>query len=465
MSSITKLPNGRRAIHYYANDGVRRTLRVGKVSLKDAERVRQHLDELLAAQFVARAPHADTSAWLATVPDKLHKRLEKAGLAKTRRATATALATALDAMIATRVDWKPTQRRAMTTAKRHLVAFYGADRDVKSISLADANGYRHHLVARKYAPPTVSKQIKCARSFFRYMVDASLIHENPFTRVKTGSQDNPARSFFVEADVADRLLAVCPNDEWRVIIALARFAGLRMPSEMLPLKWSDIRWGEERFRVHSPKTAGKGKGERWSPLWPKVRVELERLAAGGVDPEQYVIQIHRFSATALREGIMLRLKAAGVPAWAKVWQNMRSSCATSLIEEGHAAELVARWIGNTPAVLQKHYIQTRDRQYIVAVQQSASYSASVSVGQGQSLAESTRVSEAAMANDPRRMPLTGGAVGPEGPIYPQRLAGFLESRLKTASVSASRRDAGRSHPAPLNTSFRKIARLAGKGRA
>src|SRR6266849_6310224 len=52
--------------------------------------------------------------------------------------------------------------------------------------------------------------------------------------------------------------------EWRLIFALARFGGLRCPSEFVPLKWEHVDWARNRFWVTSPKTERhQGHEGRW----------------------------------------------------------------------------------------------------------------------------------------------------------------------------------------------------------
>ena len=64
----------------------------------------------------------------------------------------------------------------------------------------------------------------------------------------------------------------CPDAEWRLIVALARFGGIRIPSELVTLKWSDINWEEEKITIHSSKTEHhQGKGTRIIPLFPEIR--------------------------------------------------------------------------------------------------------------------------------------------------------------------------------------------------
>ena len=65
---------------------------------------------------------------------------------------------------------------------------------------------------------------------------------------------NPERERFVTREETAKLLGACRNIDWRAIVALCRFGGLRCPSEVLTLKWADVDWENGRFRIHSPKT-------------------------------------------------------------------------------------------------------------------------------------------------------------------------------------------------------------------
>ena len=54
-----------------------------------------------------------------------------------------------------------------------------------------------------------------------------------------------------------------------LIFALARYGGLRTPSETKSLKWGDVDFERGRIRVPSPKTEHhEGKGSRLIPLFP-----------------------------------------------------------------------------------------------------------------------------------------------------------------------------------------------------
>src|SRR5690606_19457727 len=104
-----------------------------------------------------------------------------------------------------------------------------------------------------------------------------LIDTDPFGDMKqTSVRANKAREHFITVETARQVLDACPNSQWRLIFALARFGGLRTPSESLELRWADIDWERNQIRVTLPKTAHhEGKEERLIPLFPELRPYLD----------------------------------------------------------------------------------------------------------------------------------------------------------------------------------------------
>ena len=80
-----------------------------------------------------------------------------------------------------------------------------------------------------------------------------LIASSPFAELRAGSQSNPDRAYYVDAESIRAILGACPDDQWRAIVALSRFAGLRCPSEIAALRWGDVNWERGRLTVRSPK--------------------------------------------------------------------------------------------------------------------------------------------------------------------------------------------------------------------
>ncbi len=202
-----------------------------------------------------------------------------------------------------------------------------------------------------------------ARQIFRWAGRRGLAQTNPFAELKAGAQVNPARAVFVSRETIARVLDAAPDAEWRLLIALSRFGGLRVPSEALALRWSDVDWEHNRLTVRSPKTEHhEGKAERIIPLFPEIREPLlevfEQSPVGGSDA---VIGRYREGAN-LNPHFRRIIRRAGVPVWPRTWHNLRASRQTELAAT-FPLHTVCAWIGNTKAVAMGHYLQVTDADW------------------------------------------------------------------------------------------------------
>jgi len=74
----------------------------------------------------------------------------------------------------------------------------------------------------------------------------------------------------------EKVIAVLPDNDWRMTFALPRYGGLRFPSEVEDLKWSDIEWENAVFTVHQKKVEHHpGRGIRVLPIFSELRPYLE----------------------------------------------------------------------------------------------------------------------------------------------------------------------------------------------
>lgn len=138
------------------------------------------------------------------------------------------------------------------------------------------------------------------------------------------------------------MLDACPDHQWQTIVVLARFGGLRTPSETLSVRWQDVNWERGRIVVESPKTEHhQGKETRTIPLFAELRPFLElafELAPAGA---VYVVD-ERFRKAALGPGgwanASLRttfqkiIRRAGLQPWPRLFHNLRASRETELVE-------------------------------------------------------------------------------------------------------------------------------------
>src|SRR4029077_7758246 len=121
--------------------------------------------------------------------------------------------------------------------RRHLVEHFGCDHPLSKVTPGDADEWREQLSRKGLSPATIGREVKRARQFFRAAERKRLLRDNPFSDVAAPPQVNTSREFFVTREATDKVIAACPDAEWRLIVALSRYGGLRCPSEHLSLRW------------------------------------------------------------------------------------------------------------------------------------------------------------------------------------------------------------------------------------
>ena len=310
------------------------------------------VEQIQAANASGQSYSVEVATWTANIGDDLHTKLVNAGLLRQRQRRT--LKAFIDDYIEERSDWKPGTRDAFRTATKKMMAFFGKDTPLENVTAEQCHKYKAELL-RKYSQGYTAKQIERAKNLFSTIKKRKLISENPFEDVVAGRRSNPDKMYFVSVEEFQALIDACNSPKQRLIIALARWGGLRSPSELPGLKWSEVNWERNRFIVHSPKTEKQGKSKRTVPifkeLYPFFRDAFES-APEGVDRVFPEITAKKslgsfIAKTATRAGIVL---------WVKPFQNMRSTRATELIEI-YPAHIVNAWLGHTEAVAMAHYRQ------------------------------------------------------------------------------------------------------------
>jgi len=143
---------------------------------------------------------------------------------------------------------------------------------------------------------------------------------------------------------------------------------MRVPSEICSLRWGDIDWEKQRILVNCQKTKGHdGREFRITPLFPELRRELEAWRRRAAKDREFVLKPAISPKTNLRTGLIKILKRAGIKPWPKLYQNLRSTRSTELIDQGFPAHVVAAWLGHTVKVAVGHYNQVTDEHFRLAV--------------------------------------------------------------------------------------------------
>ncbi len=379
MASIARDPGGKKRLLFMAEDGSRKVIRLGKCPVKMAEAFRLRVENLLAAKKQNTSLDGETAEWVGGLSGDVCGKLAAAGLVARRAAapaqSSLALGPFLSEYTESRSDVKPGTQTVFGRCVKHLLAFFGPDKSLAEITAGDADSWRLYLVKHGLAENTIRRTCGIARQFFRSAMRRKLISENPFAELKVSVQGNKAREYYVSRQDAERVLEACPDSQWRLLFALARYGGLRTPSEILLLKWGDVDFAQSRFRVHSPKTEHHAGGEsRLVPIFPELYPHLLAAYEEAEPGTEYVITRYRKSGLNLRTQLMRILAKAGLKPWPKLWQNLRSTRQTELSKDWPEF-VICSWMGNSKVVAREHYLQITDEHFKQAAQKAAQYNA------------------------------------------------------------------------------------------
>jgi len=362
-ASLIKKPNGTRQVQFVDDLGKRRTIHLGHMQGKQAESVLVRVETLISAKSGNTAVDAVTNGWVNGLSDTLHERLVRVGLVPPRAERHVTISQLFERYFAT-LTIKPSTEKNYKAGRAYLEDHFGHDREIASISPTDAEGFKRAMRDSGLAQATFAKFIKVARQAFRLAEKWKLVDESPFAGVSAGSQTNTARLRFVPRESIAMLMDECPSNEWRLLIALSRFGGLRCPSEHMALRWEDIDWARSRIKVSASKTeAHANKETRTIPLFPEVLAYLQRAFEDAETGTEYVIS-DRYRRKGVNLGTQLKrfIKRAGLTPWPRVWHNLRASCQTELSAR-FPLHVVCSWLGNTTTVATQHYLTVRESDF------------------------------------------------------------------------------------------------------
>ena len=378
MASISKDKNGTKRIVYYNADKRQECIRLGDIPLKDAQTIKVHVENLLAAQAMRVSVAAETADWLSRIPDVLYMKFVQKGFVEPRRVVGT-----LGEMLPNIIKEKAIGNTKATAdiygqAEASLYKYFGEDRKVDTVTATNAKEYslwlaKHGRLKQPggLAPKTVSKRMQHAFSFFERMVEKEIIPSNPFKGLVQKVAVDDRRNRYIDEETILKVMEYAPDAEWRLIIALWRFAGLRAVSEVLTLKWEDILWDQKEMMVRSPKTEHCGKGIRRIPFFPHIEECLIDAAEQADEGAVYVVEKHaplylrgkKERTYISRQGNIgtrfrkIILKAGVVP-WGKLIHNLRASFETDLLN-GECGQIgihtIANWLGHSVQVMLQHY--------------------------------------------------------------------------------------------------------------
>jgi integrase len=208
----------------------------------------------------------------------------------------------------------------------------------------------------------VNKRLIHARQMLEDAVRFGHISTNPWKHVRQRQGDPSERRAYVSVADTHRVIEDCPNVWWKLLVALARFGGLRTPSESFSLTWGDVDWERGRLSVPSPKTENAGRSHRVIPLFPLLRLHLEAAFEHAEEGATFVVPEEDrkraqgpggWANANLRTTLEKVIRRAGVDPWPRLWHSLRASCESDLAQS-FPLTTVTKWLGNTPSVALRH---------------------------------------------------------------------------------------------------------------
>lgn len=351
MASITTRSNGSRFISFRSDAGLPRHITLGKVPKRYADAVKVKVEDLVAASIHGHAPSDETARWLAALDDRLYDKLAAVDLVPKRQAAT--IGTLVDRYIAARADdLKPESVRKLRQTEAKLLAFFDPKTPLRKLTPDDAVAWRRALKDLGLSEAAIRTHCGNVKTVLAEAVRRKVIDENPFGAVPAGATPSKYSRYVTPKEI-ERVIDACPNDEWRLLFGLARYAGLRIPSESHLLTWADVDFDRGRLTVRSPKTERyKGHEQRVVPITPRLMELFQARFDSCPEGEDRLVTIN--GKGALIRPVRRIWACAGVEPWQRLWQTLRASC-----EKEWAMTFpqyaVSKWIGHSITVSGRHY--------------------------------------------------------------------------------------------------------------
>ena len=371
------------------------SISIGRRTEEDAGKFLENLEHMIERLKEGRPYDKPTRNWLEALDDRTTNKLASFGFCEARSKpqaeASVSLSELCNRFLVANASKKALTRTKLKQAGESLMLYpaFGPNKAIRDITPGLAEEWRAWIalegnrregrrkpaegetVRKDLSDNTVRRRTGMAKQIFAFAVRHRWIQENPFAGLVCTVNANPDRMRFIDRATTIKAIESAPDANWRAIIALARFAGVRVPSEIARLTWQDIDFEAGRIRVHASKTEHhKGHGIRYCPLFPELRPYLEDLATiakPGIETTLTTCVIpgcHK--AVNLRTRFEAIIRRAGLEQWPKLFQNLRASRETELLSSFPAKD-VCQWLGNSEPVAMKHYAMATESSFSRAI--------------------------------------------------------------------------------------------------
>jgi integrase/recombinase XerC len=225
------------------------------------------------------------------------------------------------------------------------------------VTVEHLDAYR---AGRELARITAQKELELLRQFFGYCRDRDWLRDNPARRIKSAKNIKPAEVLPYTPEESARIIGACDfigrasyeRARARAMVLLLNNTALRV-SDVATLERDRVKDG--RILLRTQKTGDVV----YLAIWPETQAALDALPPprgaerepryffwNGVTSRRAVVGIAERTLAAV-------FKASGVPGAHA--HRFRHTLATRLLGMGGTEQDVADILGNSPAIVRKHY--------------------------------------------------------------------------------------------------------------
>ncbi len=271
------------------------------------------------------------------------------------------LSAEIEAFLSHRLTMNKYSRMSVATRRYTLNTFAKLMGDITpdQVTGEDLNDYYHSM--RKYRKPaTVQTYMNSVKAFFDWLVKHRKLRKTPFEGMEFEIVDAAVRMRFVEYHDFNRLIEDAPTDELKFIMFCGFHAGMRK-NEIVNARpaWFDLQ--NRQINILSDATFRQKDREarRSVPMsMPFAEFLIERpdmMQAGYViRPNEQCDGLYRVE---IAKGFREYVRSAGFE-WVTL-HTMRHSYASHMVKAGVDIFLVASYLGDGVAVVQKHYVHLK----------------------------------------------------------------------------------------------------------
>lgn len=286
-------------------NGHRASFNFGAVTQHDAQWTTDRVHELNTIRKLGQTIPPHLLRWLAGISDELHHRLSRAGFVEPRVKVPTLQGFLEESIARAEEQLKPSTIVCLKSTKDRLLAHFDGSTKLDRITTDDAMRWRRTMKNAGLSEPTLRHHARNVKRMMSQAVKDGGIAADPFAELPSASTNGTKR--YVTIEESEKILAAMPNIAHRTLFALARFAGLRVPSETHNLTWKDIDWDNNRMRVYSPKAhrfdVSREDAIRTVPIEPRLATILREAFEAAPKGSAQVVAISRNNVRRALQGV------------------------------------------------------------------------------------------------------------------------------------------------------------------